>query len=428
MGKTNIYIFHYHLNPGGVTRIIESQIQALKKVSNYNVCLLTGHCENKLWYEKQKVTVVEDNLFNYLTDVDDLEKKYQHIVKVFHTWCTKEGVLHVHNLNLGKNPLVTLAVSEMAHDGYKVLNHAHDFAEDRPQNINFLKKIFKELSNRDYLDILYPDIINYHFATLNGYDLDRLKKKKIPESRCALLPNPVVFNQSTAVSGFDEIKNEIVTKLSLEQSKLIVTYPVRVIRRKNIAEFVLFAALYSDRANWIVTQPPKNPIEKEQYDKWTAFCKQENIKICWEAGNKVDFENLIRASDFCFTTSIQEGFGMVYMEPWLLDTPVIGRDIKMVTEDLKSAGMGFPFLYEHLYVRDGKEMHELDFEVQKQVIKEYILHPSQKEELIYKNIFLKGLFDLPSEMLIKKNKEVILKQFSLDNYSTRLNGLYQKLT
>lgn len=424
----NINIFHYHLNPGGVTRIIESQIQALNKAGNYNICLLTGHCENKQWLEKQNVKVIEEQALNYLTNTQDLEAKYKQVLQLFKTWCKIDDLLHVHNLNLGKNPLVTLALSEMAHVGFKVLNHAHDFAEDRPDNMNLLKHVLNRLSDRDLKEVLYPAVPNYQYATLNSFDLNRLKKAGIPESRVYLLPNPVVFNELHTSDFFEEMRNEIIATLGLAPSKQIITYPVRVIRRKNIGEFILLAALYSDKANWVVTQPPKNPVEKEQYDKWKEFCKQEQINVTWEAGNKVDFEKLIRVSDFCFTTSIQEGFGMVYMEPWLMNTPVIGRDIKMVTKDLKSAGMEFPLLYKRLIVSDNKEIYELNFDEQTRVIREYLNDSSGKEHLIKQNIFLKGLLDLPSEILIKRNKEVILKQFSLDNYSKRLNEIYQKLT
>ncbi len=424
-----VYIFHYHLNPGGVTRIIESQIQALKKGNKkFDITLVTGHCENRSWYEKNDITVIEDEIFNYLTGTDKLQEKFRKVYRKLREICSTDGILHVHNLNLGKNPLVTIAISGMALEGYKILNHAHDFAEDRPDNMNFYETVLSKVSDRPLHDILYPDVTNYHFATLNGFDIERLRKTGIPESRLTLLPNPVVFEESTIDMYLGDMRNEVISILGLNNSKMIITYPVRVIRRKNISEFILLAGLFSDKANWVVTQPPKNPVEKKYYDKWKDFCFKENIKIGWEAGNKIDFEKLIKSSDFCITTSVQEGFGMVYMEPWLLNTPVIGRNIKMVTDDLKLAGMEFPMLYDRFVVEDNKELHELNFKAQTRVIKEYINDSSKKGHLLDQNTFLKRLFDLPSEVLIKRNKEVILKQFSLDNYSSRLNEIYQKLT
>jgi glycosyltransferase involved in cell wall biosynthesis len=423
-----VCIFHYHLNPGGVTRIIGSQIEALSQLGGHEICLVTGLCENKHWYEKQNVSVIEDNHFNYLTDNPDLGLAYEHVTKKLRNICTKQDILHFHNLNLGKNPLVTLAVSNMASEGYKILNHAHDFAEDRPDNMRFVQAVVHKFSNKPLDDIFYPKVNNYHMATLNGHDLERCRKYGMDISRSHLLPNPVVFNERDKDGDRESYRNEIISALKLDKTKLIITYPVRVIRRKNIAEFILLATLFAPEANWIVTQPPKNPVEAEHYNRWKEFCKKEQIKIHWEAGNKVDFEKLIRASDFCVSTSIQEGFGMVYMEPWLLNTPVAGRNIKMVTDDLKAAGIEFTMLYDTFSVRGEKEMHELNFDEQQLVIKECLKDPERKKQLIRQNAFLSKLLDLPSEQLVKRNKEVILTEFSLDKYRNRLDELYQRLT
>lgn len=424
-----VCIFHYHLNPGGVTRIIESQIEALLQLRNiHKICLVTGSCEDKHWFERQHVSVIEDKHFNYLTDNRDLKQSYDYIVSKLQNICTKQDILHFHNLNLGKNPLVTLAVSNMALEGYRILNHAHDFAEDRPDNMRFIQSVVFNLSDRPLADIFYPKVDNYHLATLNGYDLERCRKYGVDVAKCHLLPNPVVFKEGYKDEDLVPYRNEISSILKLDKTKLILTYPVRVIRRKNIAEFILLATLFAHEANWVVTQPPKNQVEAEHYNKWKEFCKKEQIKIYWEAGNKVDFEKLIRVSDFCLTTSIQEGFGMVYMEPWLLNTPVAGRNINMVTNDLKAAGIEFTKLYDHFKVRDEKEMHELNFDEQQLVIKECLKDPERKKQLIRQNAFLPELLDLPSELLIKKNKEVILKEFSLDKYRNRLDEIYQRLT
>jgi len=45
------------------------------------------------------------------------------------------------------------------------------------------------------------------------------------------------------------------------------------------------------------------------------FCLQENIPISWEAGTKVEFEELITISDFCITTSVREGSEWFTLSP-----------------------------------------------------------------------------------------------------------------
>ena len=146
------------------------------------------------------------------------------------------------------------------------------------------------------------------------------------------------YNPKENIYDKTKAKTEICDQLNLEQNKLLITYPVRVIQRKNIGEFILLAALFNENANFVVTQPPQNPVEIERYKKWVDFCKKEKINVTFEAGTKVDFEKLLIASDFCITTSYNEGFGMVYLEPWLLNTPVVGRDIDFISKDFRADG------------------------------------------------------------------------------------------
>jgi len=423
-----IVIFHYHLNPGGVTRIIESQVEAIRQVSQQNeILVLTGACENDSVFRKNGVEVLINPELNYLTDTSDLETKYNRITRFLQSVLTDSDILHFHNLNLGKNPILTLAVSKLANDGAFVLNHAHDFSEDRPANMQLMKEVIAEKFKENLDEIMYPKLQNYRFVTLNSFDLKRLNTYGVEASRCNLMPNPVVFKENQLEGNIDSWKKEISNQLGLSPDKLTITYPVRVIRRKNIAEFVLLAVIFSETANWVVTQPPQNPIEKEHYDAWKEFCHQQGIEIFWEAGTKVDFEKLIRSSDFCISTSIQEGFGMVFMEPWLLGTAVVGRNIPMVTVDMKESGMRFPGLYDYLEIDEETELHELSIEEQMEFIHKLLVDIKQREKLVDRNSWIKNLLIPADAELLAANKSVILEKFSLSNYGERLNEVYRRI-
>ena len=422
-----VLIFHYHLNPGGVTRIIESQVEALLQLDEPpEILLLTGHCDNITFYESKNVSVIINEALNYLTERKDYDATLKEIDNVFSDHLRKGDILHFHNLNLGKNPLVTLLVSEYVQRGFKIINHAHDFSEDRPINQQYLKEIIEEKHQKSLQHVMYPQQNNYHYAVLNSFDRNRLVNMGVPSKRISFLPNPVVFNMNNLEGSIDEWKKEIVGILNADVDKPIITYPVRVIRRKNIGEFILLASLF-DEANWIVTQPPKNPVEIEPYKYWVEFAKEHNIAIYWEAGTKVNFEKLLRSSDFCISTSFQEGFGMVFMEPWLLETPVIGRNIPMVTEDMINSGMEFTCLYDKLLIYDDNQLHELSQEEQMQHILRIKNDDTAKSTFINKNPFIKNLLNMPAKDLITRNKEVILKNYSLNNYGKRLDEVYRKI-
>ena len=166
-----IIIFHYHLNPGGVTRVIESQIKTLRQLnSSPEIMLLTGHCDNPSVFEDQQVRMVTNESLNYLTKEKDVDETYIEVSKVFEQHIQPGDILHFHNLNLGKNPLVTLAIAEYVKQGFHMINHAHDFSEDRPVNQEFMKEIIQERFNSNLEEVMYPNVSNYHYAVLNSTD------------------------------------------------------------------------------------------------------------------------------------------------------------------------------------------------------------------------------------------------------------------
>jgi glycosyltransferase involved in cell wall biosynthesis len=431
-----INIIHYHLYPGGVTRIIQSQINSIINLpQKHDITLITGHCPNPDIYHNTGIQLIINKELSYLeikdnskSEINDLSNSLREFL---YKTINKNDIIHFHNLNLGKNPVLTYEIFNMAKDGYKVLNHCHDFAEDRIPNLKFLKTIIEEHFGEEIQTVLYPALSNYLYVTLNSFDLMRLERYGIEERRRFLLPNPVDFESKQENTDKKQIKVKICNKLSLNPSKILCTYPVRVIRRKNIGEYILLAALFSDKAQWLVTQAPKNPVEIPDYNRWKTFCYENKIPVYFEAGTKVNFEQLIRATDFCITTSIQEGFGMSYMEPWLMDTPVVGRNLFYITKDLKEAGIKFPLLYDKLMVRMNSEI--IDFKKlspndQMLFIKDVNDNPEKGEAVFKLNPRLRNfLQDIPGN-IITHNKNIITETFSSRRYGEKLNGIYKALT
>lgn len=428
-----LIIFHYHLNPGGVTRIIESQIESLRQNKAFSdIIVLTGDCSDTSKITSLGAKIEIHPLLNYLSNnFDEFDYQLNQIQKIFRTVIADNDIIHAHNLNLGKNPLVTMVLSEMAKKGFRLVNHAHDFAEDRPVNNSFLEQIICHKYGYKLHDILYPDLPNYLFVTLNSLDCTRLEKYGVVSDRIYLMPNPVVFNTHHSEVSKLSLKKKICKELQIDDQKKLLVYPVRVIRRKNIGEFILLSVLFREISTWVVTQSPLNPVEIEPYLKWKEFCEAYDIGIIWEAGKKVNFEELIKAADFCVTTSIQEGFGMVYLEPWLMGTPVIGRDIEMVTNDIISSGIDFPVLYKKLVVPfkgSISELHNLNIEDQLGIIERSINSSDFISQIFANNPFLLNFLKDIKSTTVEKNKAVILEDYSLEKYGDRLNGIYQKIT
>ena len=426
-----IVIVHYHLNPGGVTRIIESQVQALRKTDPLlEILVLTASCENPEIIKNAGGRIVYENSLNYLQEDKDYNKEYKTLREFFSGILRKGDLLHVHNLNLGKNPVLTVVISELIQKGYTVVNHAHDFAEDRPVNYDFLTRVIQKISDQSVHDVLYPERNNLAYIVLNSADRQKLIDLGVNKEQAFVIPNPVVLSLNKEKNNRSVIRPVIMKKMQLDDTKKLVTYPVRVIRRKNIGEYILLAYLFQDKAHWVVTQPPRNPVEVRPYLEWKKFCDQKNIPVFFEAGNLVDFESLMLSSDFCFTTSMKEGFGMVYMEPWLFNVPVIGRDLSNITPDLREAGIEFSLLYSSIDINWNDSIVDfasLSMEDQMQFISNLVESPGKIDKLFLRNDFLRELLNSVDQSLIDKNKAIILQEFSLENYAKRLERIYQKI-
>ena len=424
-----ILIAHSHLNPGGVTRIIESQIESLKGTP---VKVLVGACSSPETITSRGAELVIIEELNYLErksySDEEATEILQRILKKLRQHITPDTVLHFHNLNLGKNPIVTYAVYLLAKEGTAVFNHAHDFAEDRPANYAFLKEILHDNFLQDFKAVLYPKFSNYQFGVLNSFDVERLKKLGIEADRIEWLPNPVTYNAAHTILDKASAKAAICRSLEIDAEKKLITYPVRVIERKNIGEFILLSVLFGHNTNFAVTQPPKNPAEIELYRQWVDFCENSAIPVIFEAGNKVDFETLLRASDFCISTSYREGFGMVYLEPWLLNTPVVGRDIHYITEDFKADGFQFPTLYYKINIPEVKvDFKDLNMKMQMEIISELRTGKISKQQIFEQNPILATLFREVSNEVIEKNKAVIKNNYSVQGYGSKLQKRYKKL-
>ncbi|WP_340114102.1 hypothetical protein [Maribellus mangrovi] len=424
-----ILIAHSHLNPGGVTRIIESQIDSLK---NIPVKVLVGVCPypESITSRGAELVIIEE--LNYLerkhyTD-DEAQELLDRVQEKIRVHLTKDTVLHFHNLNLGKNPVVTFAVYQLAKEGVRVFNHAHDFAEDRPSNYTFLEDIIGNNFSHDLTEVLYPDLPNYQFGVLNSFDLERLQSLGVDADRIEWLPNPVTFSGTIENPDNETLKKTICKELDISDEKLLITYPVRVIQRKNIGEFILLSALFNHITSFVVTQPPQNPVEKEMYRQWVKFCDEHEIDVIFEAGNKVDFEQLLCATDFCITTSYREGFGMVYLEPWLLNTPVVGRDIDYITKDFKNDGFTFPTLYYKINIPGIKiDFKDLNMKMQMEVICDLKSGKIEKQKIFEQNPILKTLFKKVADQVIEQNKNIITSNYSLQGYGSKLQNRYKKL-
>ncbi|MEL7265943.1 MAG: glycosyltransferase [Planctomycetota bacterium] len=301
-------------------------------------------------------------------------------------------VIHWHNYSLGKNLASPDAVRGLHTLGYRLLLQIHDFAEDnRPANLAYLLQGFGDGDIAAAItDWLYPDLPNVHYACLTYGDTSRVQSLGLCHGSVSTLPNPVL-SHADATSGDtgstnpgqkvekdapdgsglaadsqakpnqnQETKQKVFAANSIPEDAKLVLYPVRGIRRKNVGEMLMLAAMMqshsrktnSTRFYFGITLRPKNPREASSYEQWRQLAQDLELPVCFDMGMQADitFDENVAAADWMLSTSVAEGFGMVFLESSQIGSPLLARDLPGVTEHFRNAGIQFPHLYDQLSV------------------------------------------------------------------------------
>ena len=355
-------ILHYHLNSGGVAKVVQNHLLALAESdrdSLQRVWLLHGgrakgwpqaELSEKLPFPCECVTV-EGLDYDGAASTASLALADSIAGELNSIGCTPDDtLLHWHNHSLGKNVSAPLAVAHLATAGYCTLLQIHDFAEDfRPDNYRRLTQALADGDAARLPEILYPQAEQIHYAALNRRDHEILSEAGVAGQRLHLLPNPVaappVAEDETAA------RRSLVDNLGLPTGQRLLTYPVRGIRRKNLGELLLWSAL-TERTWFFVTLAPQNPVELAPFEWWRTFALEQHLpcRLGSPSTHPVSYGEVLAASDALVTTSIAEGFGMVFLETWLAGKELLGRDLPEITCDFTAAGLDLSQLYTELAI------------------------------------------------------------------------------
>jgi hypothetical protein len=484
-----IAIVHYHLNRGGVTQVIVNHLRALSATVDTDgpvrVAILYGGRRHD-WPEQVvaalpgvETTLCEVPLLEY--DSDNAVRERELFAQITQTlgsvgMTAADTVLHVHNHALGKNRSLPGAVAGLARDGHSLLLQIHDFSEDsRPDNYRALADSLTPNNPAALADLLYPQSPAIHYALLNGRDLALMRLAGVRSQRLHALPNPV--SDFHDLPEKEHARRRLKQVLGLAEDVRYYLYPVRGIRRKNLGEALLWSAV-ADRARTrlALTLPPLNPLEKPRYEFWKQLAKECHLPFLFEVGAEggLSFGQNLVAADMLITTSIAEGFGMVFLECWLAGRDLIGRDLPEITADFVAAGMDLSQLQPQVRVpldwvgrqafeedlelayrrileaydqpcptpaefsRQAEELvHDglLDFarlsaRLQSKVIAQVASDPGRRERLTALNGQMPAQLTAATELArqrVEDNAAVVRGSFSLASTGRRLRQLYQQI-
>ncbi|MEX2673543.1 MAG: glycosyltransferase family 4 protein [Phycisphaeraceae bacterium] len=333
-----VAIVHYHLQSGGVSRVIAHAAAALH-ARGVKVAVIVGEAPPEASHLDAPVELAVLPDLGYdppgqpRADGAGLADQLESVAKEM--LGRAPDLFHVHNHSLGKNAALPGALRLLAERGHRLLLQPHDFAEDgRPDN-------YRHLLSGHAADALYPLAEQVHYALLTRRDRGLLAAAGIPAAQTHLLPNAVDLQAEPA----DE------PPLSPSGKRLIL-YPTRAIRRKNVGEVLLWAAAADENDRFALTLAPTNPVHRPVYDRWKTVAAELALPVEFEVGSGggADYIELLRSAHVLLTTSVAEGFGLTFLEPWLVGRALVGRDLPAVTEDFKVEHVDLSPLYEAVRV------------------------------------------------------------------------------
>ncbi|NIV99206.1 glycosyltransferase family 1 protein, partial [Candidatus Saccharibacteria bacterium] len=120
-----------------------------------------------------------------------------------------------------------------------------------------------------------------------------------------------------------------------------MVYPIRAIRRKNIGEAILLSLFFRDNETLVITLPPNSQADIESYEDWKAFVSDYHLRVEFDRGLNHPYEAIVASARYLLTTSIMEGFGFSFLEPWLFDKLVWGRKLTDICADFEVNGVSF---------------------------------------------------------------------------------------
>lgn len=441
-----IALLHYHLLRGGVSSVLRHQAELLQQ-AGYQVLIITGEAPA----ESLDIPVAVLPLLAYdsvRSHTDNVEESPEALARGIQDamqrhWGRLADVLHVHNPLLRKNRLLLPALEVLQKQEINLLLQNHDFAEDfRPDVYNG--------------DQNYPE--HCHYGVINRRDYSFLHRAGLKHEGLHFLPNAVLPLKFTN---------------GLKRRRFV--YPVRAIRRKNIGEALFLSLFLPKGATLAITLPPASTSpDLPYYEFWKRLAKELSLPVEFEVGLRESIADIMGTAQAVLTTSVKEGFGFSFLEPWTADVAVLGRRIGPICADFERDGIQFPGLYDSLdipmaylsppllrkkleqvlseiytayhveieghtlktltddiFSKEVFDFGKLDEEFQMDIIEMAASNSIARQDIIDINPFLETLasWDIQAQKdTVQTNKELVLFHYSMEHALNQLQMTYTRVT
>ena len=392
----DLLIFHYHFLPGGVTDVVTSSAVAFLNYSMYisTIKIICGRKDNldKILRKikeaipdekKERISIDVLPSIDYFDNIDGGTNSEIIRKELINRYSSGDSLWWIHNYQLGKNPYFTKALIDISKNtDQKIIYHIHDFPEcSRYKLLDSLNHIVK--------GDLYPQKDNIRYVVINKRDQNYLLNAGMQKEIVYLLENPINIVQFNTINH-----NTVLKKLSeraeknfpqWQKNEKYMIYPVRAIRRKNVAEAALLSSLSGK--NIILTLPGVSKREINYSNKCREIFTGSLAPGMFGIGLEIEdlgisFDQLVSASSLIISSSVQEGFGYLFLNSMNWGKPLIARDLDILS-DFKDSFREYPsHFYNKLHIileeKDKIELQDL-YSQKLERIKKYLGKKTSKQ-------------------------------------------------
>jgi len=371
----HLVVIHYHWRPGGVRRVVELTLPAIASAAGpllKRITLLSGGRDGErpefgpLDIPTQFIQEPACDYFSNQTDTPAvISEKIQRVLrKAMEGSAPSRTLIWFQNPALARNAMLCREVADICRKaGAALFLHHHDFwCAGRWARWN-------ELAQCGCPDL--PSAAQTLFASgtrsvnagINLPDFQTLQRS-FPQTAFHL-PNPVLRSAASSSGNIEAAQAWVAEELKCGGPLWI--YPTRFLRRKNLLEAILLTRWLRPDAV-LATTSGQFSLDEADY---AHDLKQAAAKHGWrvhfgllDKPGAPQVADLLHIAEAVVHTSVQEGFGMSFVETAASGTPLIARVIPAVMPDLAAMGFEFPQLYNDICI--DPRLFDVEAEIQRQ--------------------------------------------------------------
>lgn len=332
------------------------------------VTLACGEANDRAWNEalarslpKVRVDFVVEPAFLYLAEQTDplpeIRRRISGVLDSLLAWRSPaETVVWVHNPGLGRNLILGAVLSEScARRGIRLIAHHHDWWFDNRWHRwpELRRSGFRSLAAT--AATVFPPTRGLIHVTINSADA-RLLGRHLG-GQVAWVPNLV--ETGPAVSAAEAARARRWLRRRAGSDGPIWLLPCRLLRRKNVAEALLLTRWLRPEARLVTTGGVSSADEAPYHARLHAAAHQHGWPLHLGVlappgrGAAPSVPALQVASEVLLLTSVQEGFGLPYLEAAAAGRPLVARLLPNVSPDLEGLGFRFAQGYREILVDPG---------------------------------------------------------------------------